>query len=145
MCCNISVYTTTGIYFNIQLESDVSCGGVWAAARNTARKKGSLDYTGLEVATCRHQFGQKAVNMNRGELYAYALYSIKKHVIPNRVEFVFADVMCKLWKFLKRVDPNSCSYIKGVLSIMHAKGHKLERQVQCSLSFLIAETLQEDE
>lgn len=85
--------------------------------------------TGLEVATCRHQFGQKAVNMKRGELYGYALFLIKNFMVPNRVEFVFADVMCKLWKFLKRVAPKVCSEVKGALSVMHAKGHSLDCQV----------------
>ena len=81
------------------------------------------------MATCRHQLGQKALNMKRGELYAYALYLIKQHALPNHVEFIFADVMCKLWKFLKKVDPSVVAHLKGALSVMHAKGHSLDCQV----------------
>ena len=94
-----------------------------------------MDYTGLEVATCRHQFAQKAVNMKRGEIYAYALFLIQNHAVPNNVKFVFADVMCKLWKYIKRVDPRSACKIKGALSVMHAKGHSLECQVPYFLTY----------
>ena len=111
----------------------MSCGGDWAVARNTSRKKRSIDVTGLEVMSCRHQFGLKGLNMKRGELYAYALYLIKYHMIPNKVEFVFADIMCKLWKFFVRVEPGLSSSIKGALSVMHAKGHGLDCQVNNSI------------
>ena len=80
--------------------------------------------------SCRHQFGQKALNMKQGEIYAYPLYLIKHHMIPNRVDFAFADIMCKLWPFMKRVDPEVIANIKGALSVMHAKGHKLACQVK---------------
>ena len=83
--------------------------------------------------SCRHQFGLKGLNMQRGELYAYALYLIKYHMIPKKVEFVFADIMCKLWKFFVRVEPDLSSSIKGALSVMHAKGHGLDCQVNNSI------------
>ena len=105
------------------------CGGSWTAARNVSRKNGSLDETGLEVATCRHQVGQKALNMMQGELYCYPLYLMKNFMVPNGVEYAFADVMCKLWKFVQRVDPEVASKIKPALSVMHAKGHSLKCQV----------------
>ena len=105
------------------------CGGSWTAAKNVSRKHGSLDETGLEVATCRHRFGQKALNMKQGELYAYPLYLIKHFMVPRKVEFVFADVMCKLWKFIERIEPGSTTLINPALSVMHAKGHSIECQV----------------
>ena len=40
----------------------------WKAAQNTARRKGKLDETGLEIAGCRHGLAQWAVNMYRGEM-----------------------------------------------------------------------------
>ena len=88
--------------------SDVNCGGDWSIAKNLPRKRGTVDETGLEVTTCRHQLGQKALNMKRGELYLYALFLIKQNALPNHAEFIFAEVMCKLWKFMKNVDPKGC-------------------------------------
>ena len=93
------------------------------------RKRGIVDVTGLEVATCHHQSGQKTVSMKYGKLYGYALYFIRYQIIPGKVKLVFAAVMCKLWKFLKRVEPEMSNQIKGALSVMHAKGHSLECQV----------------
>ncbi|XP_066914469.1 uncharacterized protein [Clytia hemisphaerica] len=112
-----------------KVEKDVRCGGVWGAARNTARNKKSLDITGLEVMSCRHQLGQKALNMHQGELYGYALFLIKHHMVPRNVQFVFADVMCKLRKYVERVDPATAKKFTGALSVMHAKGHGLDCQV----------------
>eukprot|EP00111_Clytia_hemisphaerica_P010019 TCONS_00029297-protein len=109
--------------------SDTSCGGEWSAARNTERKRKSVDYTGLYVATCRHQYGLKSVNMKRGEIYAYPAYLLTTFILPNNVEFLFADVMCKLWIYLSKLDPSLTSKIKGALSVMHAKGHNLNCQV----------------
>ena len=79
--------------------------------------------------SCRHQLGLKALNMKQGEIYGYPLYIIKNVLIPSNVTFVFADVMCKLWKFICKVDPYVSSSIKGALSVMHAKGHNIECQV----------------
>lgn len=120
-----SVYKSS----TVKEQSDFTCGGDWKAAKNVQRKKNSVDITGLEVAACRHQFAQKALNMHQGELYAYPLYLIKHHMIPHNVEYVFADVMCKLWKFLCRKEPSIANSIKGALSRMHAKGHSLQCQV----------------
>ena len=50
------------------------CGNrVWEAAANVARRKAELDETGLNISSCRHQVTQKALNMYRGEIYAYPL------------------------------------------------------------------------
>lgn len=88
-----------------------------------------MDYTGLDVASCRHQFGQKAVNMKRGEIYAYPMYLLQTFIIPNNTTFIFADVMCKLWPYMCRIDSTVSTKIKGALSVMHAKGHNLSCQV----------------
>lgn len=109
------------------------CGGVWAAARNVGKKKGTLDDTGLEVATCRHCVAQKAVNMKQGELFGYPLYIMKNFMTKWNVEYCWADVMCKLWKFVKREEPDICHTMKPALSVMHAKGHSLQCQVNITL------------
>lgn len=67
--------------------------------------------------------------MKQGELYGYAMFIIKALSAENHVEYVWADVMCKLWKFLKRIDPSLCQSIKPALSTMHAKGHSIQCQV----------------
>lgn len=110
--------------------SDTSCGGEWSAARNTERKRKSVDDTGLYVASCRHQYGLKSINMKRGEIYAYPAYLLTNFILPNKVEYLFTDVMCKLWPYLCKVDSNLPSKIKGALSVMHAKGHNLRCQVR---------------
>ena len=53
---------------------DSNCGGNWNAAKNSKHKGKSLDETRLEVATCRHRLGQKAINMFQGELFGYPLF-----------------------------------------------------------------------
>lgn len=45
----------------------------------------------------------------------------------KKVEYVWSDVMCKLWGFIKRKEPDIM--FKPALSVMHAKGHSLECQV----------------
>ncbi|XP_066918229.1 uncharacterized protein, partial [Clytia hemisphaerica] len=111
-----------------KVEADYICGGKWNAARNNARKYKSLDTTGLEVMSCRHQLGQRALNMKQGELYGYPLYLIKEHINTRDIKFVFADVMCKLSKFIQRVDAETAKAFKGALSVMHAKGHGIDCQ-----------------
>lgn len=123
------LYDFMCFFIYIQFSSNTKCGGEWMAARNKSLKKRSTDVTGLEVAVCRHQIAQKAVNMTQGELFGYGLYLVKHFIVQNEVEYLFADVMCKFYGFMKRVEPSIASKIKGALSVMHAKGHSLECQV----------------
>lgn len=88
-----------------------------------------MDETGLEVATCRHRIGQKAINMFQGELFGYPLYLIKEFMVPKKVEYCFADVMCKLWKFIMNREPSVEKAINPGLSVMHANGHAFDCQV----------------
>ncbi|XP_066912425.1 uncharacterized protein [Clytia hemisphaerica] len=115
--------------FHGRKESDVSCGGDWTAARNLPRKKSTLDDTGLQVATCRHQFVQKSLNMKRGEIFAYSHFIVRNFVLPNNITFMFSDVMCKLYKYLCRAEPKVVQHLKGALSVMHAKGHSINCQI----------------
>lgn len=53
--------------------------------------------------------------------------------MKQNVKFVFADVICKLWNFMVRLDPTIGERANGALSVMHAKGHNLECQVSLVL------------
>ena len=96
-----------------------------------SRKHAKLDETGLEVCTCRHVIAQKALNMFRGEIFGYPMFLIKNFMIPKKVRFCFADVMCKLWDFMVEKDSTLKGLITPALSVMHAKGHSLDCQVRC--------------
>lgn len=112
-----------------QDEIDDVCGGRWTAARNLIKKGRSKDETGLELISCRHAIGQMALNMFQGELFGYPLFLIKRLVEKNAPKYCFADVMCKLWGFIKRKEPGLALKTKPALSVMHAKGHSLNCQV----------------
>ena len=90
-----------------------------------------MDETGLEVTTCRHHIVQKAVNRFHGELFGYPMFLIKEFMVPKNIKFCFADVMCKLWKFIGQRAPTIQKQIKPALSVMHAKGHAFD----CQISF----------
>lgn len=48
------------------------CGDTtWKAARSKGRAHAVKDETGLLLATCRHMFIYKALDMQRGEIYQY--------------------------------------------------------------------------
>lgn len=52
----------------------------WTAAKESAKKSSSkLDEEGLEIAVCRHGILLKALNMFRGEIFAYPLFLQKKN------------------------------------------------------------------
>ncbi|XDV14312.1 hypothetical protein PO909_014584 [Leuciscus waleckii] len=64
------------------------CGlGQWTAARESANKSANkLDEEGVEVAVCRHGVLLKALNMFRGEIFAYPLY-LQKQLASQTVQF----------------------------------------------------------
>lgn len=108
------------------LPNNSRCGGNWTAAKNTKRKWGSLDETGIEVAICRHCIAQKAINMFQVELFAHSMFLMKTFMLPRNVKFAYADVMCKLWNFTIRHETSFIDHIQPALSVMHAKGHALD-------------------
>ncbi|XP_047678754.1 uncharacterized protein LOC113652341 [Tachysurus fulvidraco] len=64
-----------------------TCGdSQWTAARETSRKASKLDEEGMEVAVCRHGFLLKALNIYRGEIFAYPLY-LQKELMPAKAKF----------------------------------------------------------
>ena len=131
---NLCIWHLILTYHFSKGNTDVSCGGEWTAAKNLPRKRSSVDCTGLEVATCRHQLAQKALNMKRGEIFAYSHFIVRNFVLPNNITLMFADVMCKLYKYLCRVEPRFEKNLKGALSVMHAKGHSINCQVRKNLT-----------
>ena len=104
------------------------CGGEWSAARETSKKSASkLDEEGLELAVCRHGLLLCALNMFRGEIFAYPLY-IQRKMANLTPTFYCMDVTCKYWPYLNKV-ARSCPELqhllsmKPFLSVFHAKAH----------------------
>ncbi|XP_033984221.1 uncharacterized protein LOC117480849 [Trematomus bernacchii] len=111
------------------------CGGQWSAARETSQKSaGKLDEEGLELAVCRHGVLLCALNMYRGEIFAYPLYLQKKLASSM---FFCMDVTCKYWPYLQRIT-KSCPELqhlldmKPFLSVFHAKAHDFKCEVKWS-------------
>ncbi|XP_060721178.1 uncharacterized protein LOC132842472 isoform X3 [Tachysurus vachellii] len=114
-----------------------ACGdSQWTAARETSRKASKLDEEGMEVAVCRHGFLLKALNMYRGEIFAYPLY-LQKELMPAKAKFFAMDVACKYWPYLEkaaRVLPalQELNEMKPFLSIMHARAHATKCEIKWS-------------
>ena len=76
--------------------------------------------------------------MFRGEIFGYPLYLLKHFAMERKVRFCFADVMCKLWKFATQHEQEISHVTEPALSVMHAKGHALDCQVNfCILCILL--------
>lgn len=101
----------------------------WTAARETAKKSGSkVDEEGVEVAVCRHGMLFKALNMFRGEIFAYPLFLQKELDKTYNIGFICTDIMCKYYPYLQKVCETFPELVpllkhKPFLSVMHAKGH----------------------
>ncbi|XP_036935335.1 uncharacterized protein LOC119008777 [Acanthopagrus latus] len=111
------------------------CGGEWSAARETSQRSASkLDEEGLELAVCRHGVLLCALNMYRGEIFAYPLY-LQQKLASSR--FFCMDVTCKYWPYLQRIT-KSCPELqhllnmKPFLSVFHAKAHDFKCEVKWS-------------
>ncbi|XP_067309407.1 uncharacterized protein [Pseudorasbora parva] len=108
------------------------CGAShWTAAKELAKKSSSkLDEEGLEIAVCRHGVLLMALNMFRGEIYAYPLFLQKKlaDMSQGSIKFFCSDVACKYFPYLQRVS-KQCPELQPLLdmrpflSVMHAKAH----------------------
>lgn len=107
-----------------------SCGQVhWQAAKSQAKSLQKLDETGVMVAGCRHALMQKAVNMWTGEMYGYGLYLQKNVLKPIGVKYLFYDVICKYWPWMKNICTVSNQFAKEstlipALGQLHGKLHK---------------------
>ncbi|XP_028977256.2 uncharacterized protein LOC105009293 isoform X4 [Esox lucius] len=114
-----------------------TCGdSQWTAARETSRRASKLDEEGMEVAVCRHGFLLKALNMYRGEIFAYPLY-LQKELMPAKAQFFAMDVACKYWPYLEKVASvlpalQELTTMKPFLSIMHARAHATKCEINGS-------------
>ncbi|KAK9981838.1 hypothetical protein ABG768_001362 [Culter alburnus] len=102
-----------------------TCGdSQWTAARETSRRASKLDEEGMEVAVCRHGFLLKALNMYRGEIFAYPLF-LQKELMPAKAKFFAMDVA-----FLPALQ--ELTEMKPFLSIMHARAHATKCEIKWS-------------
>ena len=108
----------------------VHCGSsVLKAAQDKNKRKAALDETGFEYCVCRHGIAQKGVNMFWGEVYGYANYLQGEFMLKKGVKFIWYDVVCKYWSWLKERDPFLADQMKPALSVMHGKVHEASCQV----------------
>ncbi|XP_073704470.1 uncharacterized protein [Garra rufa] len=113
------------------------CGSSsWTAAKETSRRTFKLDEEGMEVAVCRHGFLLKALNMFRGEIFAYPMY-LHKELMSSKPRFIAMDVMCKYWPYLHKSanilpDLQGLTSIRPFLSVMHAKAHSTKCEITWS-------------
>ncbi|KAF4110033.1 hypothetical protein G5714_009285 [Onychostoma macrolepis] len=114
-----------------------TCGdSQWTAARETSRRASKLDEEGMEVAVCRHGFLLKALNMYRGEIFAYPLY-LQKELMPAKAQFFAMDVACKYWPYLEKAASvlpalQDLTTMKPFLSVMHARAHATKCEIKWS-------------
>lgn len=111
------------------------CGASqWSAARETARRASKLDEEGLEVVVCRHGVLLKALNMYRGEIFAYPLYLQKELQAATNGQFYCTDIACKYWPYLEKLAVSMLELrpllqMRPFLSVMHAKAHSTKCEV----------------
>ncbi|KAF3837678.1 hypothetical protein F7725_009446, partial [Dissostichus mawsoni] len=113
------------------------CGGEWSAARETSQRSTSkVDEEGLELAVCRHGVLLCALNMYRGEMYAYPLF-LQEKLSSRQITFFCMDVTCKYWPYLQKV-AKSCPELQHLLNmkpfllVFHAKAHDFKCEVKWS-------------
>ncbi|KAL2091473.1 hypothetical protein ACEWY4_013736 [Coilia grayii] len=116
-----------------------ACGSSsFGAAKEVSTKSSSkIDEEGLEIAVCRHGVLTAALNMFRGEIFAYPLFLQNKVSGQGTVTFFCSDVACRYWPYLQRV-ASVCPELKHLLgmhpllSVMHAKAHEWTCEVKWS-------------
>ncbi|XP_057201293.1 uncharacterized protein LOC130561150 [Triplophysa rosa] len=150
---NIATTEKRGLFDQLFIQSDVEVSGFvdfihknnnhvsgrglcgashWTAAKESSKKSSSkLDEEGLEIAVCRHGILLMALNMFRGEMFAYPLFLQKKLAerSQGKIKFFCSDVACKYFPYLQRVSKN-CPELQSFLSVMHAKAHSWKCEVK---------------
>ncbi|XP_067944862.1 uncharacterized protein [Watersipora subatra] len=105
------------------------CGDtVWKAASAKGKAFSKKDVTGCLLATCRHCFLLKGLDMTRGEIYAYP-YTMQREF--QGAKFIALDTMCRYWPWLERLE-RLPQQQRPFLSIMHAKAHRWSCQMKWS-------------
>ncbi|KAK0133340.1 hypothetical protein N1851_031157 [Merluccius polli] len=114
-----------------------TCGdSQWTAARESSRRASKLDEEGMEVAVCRHGFLLKALNMYRGEIFAYPLF-LQKELMPAKAQFFAMGVASKYWPYLEKAASvlpalQVLTKMKPFLSVMHARAHATKCEIKWS-------------
>ncbi|XP_049432758.1 uncharacterized protein LOC125889094 isoform X1 [Epinephelus fuscoguttatus] len=112
-----------------------TCGASqWSGARETARRASKLDEEGLEVVVCRHGVLLKALNMYRGEIFAYPLFLQKELQATTKGQFYCTAFACKYWPYLEKLaasmmDLRPLLQMRPFLSVMHAKAHSTKCEI----------------
>ncbi|XP_072223938.1 uncharacterized protein [Leuresthes tenuis] len=120
-----------------QTQGRGTCGdSQCTAARETSRRASKLDEEGMEVAVCRHGFLLKALNMYRGEIFAYPLF-LQKELMSAKAQFFAMDVACKYWPYLEKAASvlpalQELAKMKPFLSVMHARAHATKCEIKWS-------------
>ena len=138
-CTNFRVsQILTRIFLIMQTAGRGSCGvSQWSPACETARKANRLDEEGLEVVVCRHGLLLKAVNMFRGEIFAFPLFQQKELQAATSGQFYCTEIVCKYWPYLERMAVSMLELtpllqMRPFLSVMHAKAHSTKCEVLLS-------------
>ncbi|GAQ89589.1 hypothetical protein KFL_005390090 [Klebsormidium nitens] len=117
-----------------------SCGkGEWKAAKDSKSAIDGQQETGIVACGCRHQIGQRAVNMIRsGERYGYAHYlDVYFMQQLGSLSFIAEDIICKYqpWKESMKGKVPGCPVPRNdqttrpFLNIMHGYLHSWYCQV----------------
>ncbi|XP_025760382.1 uncharacterized protein LOC102082213 [Oreochromis niloticus] len=120
------------------------CGSSsWTAAKESSKKStGKLDEEGMERAVCHHGVLLAALNMFRGENFAYPLFLQRKLAasVPGHITFLCSDVACKYFPYLTKV-AQQCPELRNLLSmrpflsVMHAKAHTWKCEIEWGGAF----------
>ncbi|XP_039457444.1 uncharacterized protein LOC120434061 isoform X1 [Oreochromis aureus] len=95
----------------------------------------------MEIAVCRHGV-LAALNMFRGEIFAYPLFLQRKLAanVPGHITFLCSDVACKYFPYLTKV-AQQCPELRNLLSmrpflsVMHAKAHTWKCEIKWGGAF----------
>lgn len=111
---------------NYSYSDDSMCGTTrYKVAKAPSKTMPNLDETGIVTGGCRHVIAQKAVNMFRGEMYAYVMYIFctlspvhrygyshylhEKVFAPNNIKWLWQNVICQYWGWAQSKHPLSQS------------------------------------
>ena len=112
-------------------------GSAFKAAREDSNELKKYDETGLVISSCKHCIVPYAINMFKGESWTHTAF-MHNEAMKNNAKFFCYDVVCRYWKWMKKVSLCFPEYAKltknmgGFLPRMHAKAHHWPCQVNSS-------------